>query len=126
MKTHEDRFSQFSFIVFCLNRDASMIIMHIFLTKNSSSRLNLDAPVTCPVCNENLPNKRHLNPHFKIAHPVDGACCVECLQASTKISKNLLTTLLLDYFLGYGCRVSKGPHKQNPPIIWRNRGTPLS
>jgi hypothetical protein len=29
-----------------------------------------------------VPNKRHLNPHFKIAHPVDGACCVECLQAS--------------------------------------------
>jgi len=48
----------------------SVYYENIFLTKNSSSRLNLDAPVTCPVCNENLPNKRHLNPHFKIAHPV--------------------------------------------------------
>lgn len=51
--------------------------MHV---KAHEDKLKLDDPVVCPVCNENLTSKRHLNPHFKMAHPKDGACCVECLE----------------------------------------------
>lgn len=98
--------------------------------------------MTCPVCNENMANKRHLNPHFKIAHPVDGACCVECLQASTYHSSTVWRRSFLicskvtqfkkqltgfdQTFKGDGCWVVERAHKQNAPVFGRNWGTPLS
>ena len=48
--------------------------------KAHEDKIDLDSPMTCPVCSIEIESKRALNPHMKENHPEKGGCCVECLE----------------------------------------------
>lgn len=48
--------------------------------KAHEDKIDLDSPMTCPVCSIEVESKKALNPHMKEHHPDKGGCCIVCLE----------------------------------------------
>ena len=48
--------------------------------KAHQDKIDLDSPMTCPVCSIEVESKKALNPHMKEHHPDKGGCCIVCLE----------------------------------------------
>ena len=59
--------------------------------KAHEDKVDINAPMPCPVCSVQLESRKLLNPHLKEHHPEKGGCCVECLEF---MPMNLLKTHL--------------------------------
>ena len=46
--------------------------------KAHEDKIDINAPMLCPVCSVELESRKLLNPHIKEHHPEKGGCCIEC------------------------------------------------
>jgi len=46
--------------------------------KAHEDKIDINAPMLCPVCSIEVESRKLLNPHIKEHHPEKGGCCIEC------------------------------------------------
>ena len=71
--------------------------------KAHEDKIDINAPMLCPVCSVELESRKLLNPHIKEHHPEKGGCCIEC-EEFMSVSK----TVLFGLWVQVGSGLSQG------------------